>query len=123
MIHLLRPNSNTLSKAPRAENAAGSWAAAAGLAVGPLWMTAALVSGLLRQRYSFAAQPISDLGIGPNAWILNASLIGTGVSVVAFALGFQRRSPSFSRRRLATGLLGHLRTLLRRRRGLPRTAS
>jgi hypothetical protein len=28
-------------------------------------MAAALVSGLLRKGYSFAAQPISDLGIGP----------------------------------------------------------
>jgi hypothetical membrane protein len=105
LINLMRHASNTLSKAPRAENAVGSWAVAAGIAVGPLWMTAALISGLLRERHSFAAQPISDLGIGPNAWILNASLIGTGLSVVAFALGFQRRSPSFSRRRLATGLL------------------
>jgi hypothetical membrane protein len=68
-------------------------------------MTAALVSGLLREGYSFAAQPISDLGIGPKAWILNASLIGSGLSVVAFALGFRRLLPSLSRQRLATGLL------------------
>jgi hypothetical membrane protein len=68
-------------------------------------MTAALVSGLLRERYSFAAQPISDLGIGPNAWLLNASLIGTGLLVVVFAFGFRRLLPSLSRQRLATGLL------------------
>jgi hypothetical membrane protein len=105
MINLLRPTSNTLGKSPRPEHAAGSWAVAAGMAVGPLWMTAALVSGLLRARYSFAAQPISDLGIGPNAWMLNASLIGTGVLVVVFALGFRRRLPGLSTRRLATGLL------------------
>jgi hypothetical membrane protein len=73
--------------------------------VGPLWMTAALVSGLLRQRYSFAAQPISDLGIGPNAWILNASLIATGLLVVVFALGFHWRLPDFPRKRLAISLL------------------
>jgi hypothetical membrane protein len=105
LINLLRPDVNTLGKSLRPANAAGSRAVAAGIAVGPLWMTAALVSGLLRQRYSFAAQPISDLGIGPNAWILNASLIGTGLAVVVFALGFRRRLPSLSRRRLATGLL------------------
>jgi len=68
-------------------------------------MTAALVSGLLRQRYSFAAQPISDLGIGPNAWILNASLIGTGLLAVIFALGFRRLLPRLPRKGLATGLL------------------
>jgi hypothetical membrane protein len=68
-------------------------------------MTAALVSGLLREGYSFAAQPISDLGIGPNAWILNASLIGTGLLAVIFALGFRRLLPRLPRQGLATGLL------------------
>jgi hypothetical membrane protein len=73
--------------------------------VGPLWMTAAVVSGLLRQRYSFAAQPISDLGIGPNAWILNLSLIATGLLVVVFALGFHWCLPDSPRKRLAISLL------------------
>jgi len=68
-------------------------------------MTAALVSGLLREGYSFAAQPISDLGIGPNAWIMNASLISTGLLAVIFALGFRRLLPRLPRKGLATGLL------------------
>jgi hypothetical membrane protein len=105
LINVLRHDLSTLGEARRPGNTAGSWAVAAGIAVGPLWMTAALVSGLLRQRYSFAAQPISDLGIGPNAWILNASLIATGLLVVVFALGFHWRLPDFPRKRLAISLL------------------
>lgn len=81
------------------------WAAVAGLAGPPLWIMAALVSGLQREDYSFAAQPISDLGIGPNAWILNAGLIGTGLLVVVFALGFGHVLPHLPRRRLAIGML------------------
>jgi hypothetical membrane protein len=74
--------------------------------VGPLlWIVSALTSGLLRPGYSFFAQPISDLGIGTNAWILNVSLIGGGLLVIVFAIGFYQLLPNLRRRLLATTLL------------------
>jgi hypothetical membrane protein len=89
----------------RKRRQADRYAAAAGMAIGPVWIAATLVSGLVRDGYSFAAQPISDLGIGPDAWIVNASLIVTGSLAVVFALGFAHLVPAWPRRRVAAGLL------------------
>ena len=44
------------------------------------------VLGFLRPGYSPVRQAISDLGIGPLAWALNAGLIITGVLLIGFAL-------------------------------------
>src|SRR6266702_4952688 len=46
------------------------------------------VLGLLRPDYSPVRQAISDLGVGPLDWVLNAGLIVTGALLVAFAFGF-----------------------------------
>lgn len=77
----------------------------AGIAGPLLSIVSALISGLLRPGYSFFAQPISDLGIGTNAWILNVSLIGCGLLAIVFAIGFYQLLPNLRRRRLATTLL------------------
>jgi hypothetical membrane protein len=81
------------------------YAVGAGMGVGPAWVGAALLAGLMRRGYSFAAQPISDLGIGPHAWVLNTSLILTGSLAVVFGLGFARFAPRWRRRPVAAGLL------------------
>lgn len=46
------------------------------------------LDGLFRPGYSPISQPISDLGVGPSAWILNFALIIAGVSFITFAVGF-----------------------------------
>jgi hypothetical membrane protein len=88
----------------RERRQADRYAVAAGMAIGPVWVAATLVSGLSRSGYSFAAHPISDLGIGPNAWIVNASLIVPGSLAVVFALGFARLLPAWPWRRVAAVL-------------------
>lgn len=81
----------------------------AGIAGPLLSIVSALISGLLRPGYSFFAQPISDLGIGTNAWILNVSLIGCGLLAIVFAIGSElRKQPQWSghgRYSIMSGLL------------------
>ena len=81
------------------------YAAASGMVIGPVWVAATLISGLMRRHYSFAAQPISDLGIGSHAWIVNASLIVTGALALVFTLGFARLVPPWPKRTAACALL------------------
>jgi hypothetical membrane protein len=74
--------------------------------LGPfLWIAGAIVSGVRREGYSFRRQAISELGIGTDAWILNVSLVLTGVSIAIFAFGFYLLMPWLPRRRLASALL------------------
>ncbi|HEU5368901.1 MAG TPA: DUF998 domain-containing protein, partial [Ktedonobacterales bacterium] len=53
--------------------------------------------------YSAISQAGSDLGVGPNAWMLNASFFITGLLLIAFALGFfvEMRQMLGKRRRVA----------------------
>jgi hypothetical membrane protein len=74
--------------------------------LGPvLWIIGAVVSGLRRDEYSFRKQAISELGVGADAWLLNLSLVLSGVSLMVFAIGFYLLLPQLPRRRLASSLL------------------
>lgn len=64
---------------------------AAGGVVGPiLFVVAFTVAGLVRPGYSPVHQAVSDLGVGPNPWILNVTLVTLGVLLTAFVVGFHR---------------------------------
>jgi hypothetical membrane protein len=43
------------------------------------------IADLLRPAYSPVQQAISDLGVGPDAWLLNVPMVVTGLAFVAFA--------------------------------------
>jgi hypothetical membrane protein len=75
------------------------WLALGGV-VGPILFVAMFTfAGAIRAGYSPIHQAISDLGVGPNPWLLNASLIIMGVLLVGFAIGFFRnREVMISRR-------------------------
>jgi hypothetical membrane protein len=83
------------------------WLVLGGL-VGPIVFTLTYtVAGLLRPGYSPVDQAISDLGVGPNAWVVNGSLILVGALLVGFAVGFYRtvRSPASTALRVASAVL------------------
>lgn len=64
-----------------------------------LCITVFTLAGFLRPGYSPIRQAISDLGVGPNAWILNTDLIISGLLSITFAIGFyQLMRPVISKR-------------------------
>lgn len=84
------------------------WLALGGVAGPVLLVLAFSVAGLLRPGYSPVRQAISDLGVGANAWILNAALLANGVLLLAFVVGFVRTLPPAAgawSRGLCAGLL------------------
>jgi hypothetical membrane protein len=64
------------------------WLALAGV-VGPvLFVGVFTLAGFLRPNYSPIHQTISDLGVGSNAWLVDASCVLTGLLLIGFAMGF-----------------------------------
>jgi hypothetical membrane protein len=49
-----------------------------------------ILAGLLRHGYNPITQYASELGIGPNAWLMNANFILYGLLEIAFAYGLHR---------------------------------
>jgi hypothetical membrane protein len=71
-------------------NEINKWLTLGGV-VGPIMFVLAFtVAGALRAEYSPIHQAISDLGVGPNPWLLNGPMIIMGLLLVAFAVGFFR---------------------------------
>jgi hypothetical membrane protein len=80
--------STSVAEAGPMWNPVTRWLALAGV-VGPiLFLSVLTILGFLRPGYSQIRQAGSDLGIGPNAWILNLSFVITGLLLIAFAIGF-----------------------------------
>jgi hypothetical membrane protein len=71
---------------PRSE--ASRWLALGGVAGPVVFVVSFTVAGLLRTGYSAVHQAVSDLGVGPDPWLLNGPLILLGLLLVAFAVGF-----------------------------------
>ena len=66
------------------------WSSLGGI-VGPiLFVVTFTIAGFLRPGYSPVYQPVSDLGVGDNGWILNASLVILGLLMIGFAISFYR---------------------------------
>ena len=63
-------------------------------------------AGFLRPGYSAIHQVISDLGVGPNAWILNTDLIVSGLLLLTFAIGlYHWMRPVIDAKWLITGTI------------------
>jgi hypothetical membrane protein len=67
---------------------AARWLALAGV-IAPIFLVVAFtVAGILRPGYSPIRQAISDLGVGPNGWLMDSSAVINGLLLIAFAAGF-----------------------------------
>ena len=83
-------------------------------AAGPvLFLAVAALLGLVDPRYDAASQPMSELVLGPLGWAQTASFYATGISFVAFAVGFalafgRRLPPRSPAARALIGLTGIL---------------
>lgn len=76
------------SRTKGGSGAGARWLAACGV-IGPvLFVIAFTVAGLVRPGYSPVHQAVSDLGVGSNPWLLNAPLVGLGLLLAAFVVGF-----------------------------------
>ena len=64
------------------------WLALAGMVGSILFVLVFTIAGFLRPGYSPIRQPVSDLGVGPNAWIQNANFFVFGLLLIAFAIAF-----------------------------------
>lgn len=65
--------------------------ALAGVVGPPLFVTVFTIAGELRTGYSATAAAISDLGVGPQAWIQNTNFVVFGALLLLFAIGFRQR--------------------------------
>lgn len=61
-----------------------------GAAIGPLFITTALVEGIRRRDYSPRRHPVSALALGPSGWIQTANFLTAGTLTCLFALGARR---------------------------------
>ncbi|HEU4619711.1 MAG TPA: DUF998 domain-containing protein [Gammaproteobacteria bacterium] len=82
---------------------------ALGGVIGPIVLVAAFtVAGALRPGYSPIRDVVSDLGLGPRAWIVNGAGLLNAALLTAWVAAFFRRARttlSRTRRRLCAGLL------------------
>lgn len=69
-------------------DAIARWLALCGVAGPILFVLAFIVGGLVRAGYSPIHQAISDLGVGPNSWLLNVSAVIAGLLLISFAGGY-----------------------------------
>jgi hypothetical membrane protein len=74
----------------RVRNRVTRWLVAGGIVAPLLFVVCYLIAGSLRPGYSPVHQAISDLGVGPHAWLLNVDAIVSGLLLVGSALGFAR---------------------------------
>jgi hypothetical membrane protein len=83
----MRYRTPTMSSGQRWSLAA-RWFPLAGV-VGPLlFVLVFTLAGFLRPRYSPLRQAVSDLGVGPSAWLANANFVVFGLLLTVFAIGF-----------------------------------
>ena len=94
---------------PAREDSSGGvgWLGLAGVAGTALFVLADVLGSLLRPDYSPINQTVSDLGIGNNGWLVDASLVVLGLSLTGVAVAFYRtvRPPRSGVLRLTATLL------------------
>ncbi len=83
------------------------WVGLAGVAGVALLVLADVVGSLQRPDYSPISQTISDLGVGNNGWLIDASLVVLGLCLTGVAVAFYRtvRPPRSGVLRFAATLL------------------
>ncbi len=64
------------------------WSGLAAMVYPALFVLVFTVAGLLRPGYSSISQAVSDLGVGPMAWLLNGPIVILGLVMIALAVGF-----------------------------------
>lgn len=64
------------------------WLALCGVIAPIQFVIAFTLLGALRPGYSSFRQAVSDLGVGPNGWVMNISIVLDGLLLIACALGF-----------------------------------
>ncbi len=70
-------------------NQVARWLVLIGGVINPIaFVLAYTVAGILRPGYSPIRQAISDLGVGPNGWLLDTIAVLHGLLLMAFAVGF-----------------------------------
>jgi hypothetical membrane protein len=91
--NLAPPASASGSAAERELGSASNWLARAAIA-GPIFFVAAWsILGALRPRYSLVSQPISGLGVGPNAAWMNGAFALMGFLIIVGVIGIFQRIP------------------------------
>ncbi len=64
------------------------WSSFGGVVGSVLFVLLFTVAGLLRPGYSAISQAVSDLGVGPLAWLVNVPIVILGLLLIALAIGF-----------------------------------
>jgi hypothetical membrane protein len=77
-----------------------------GLAAGPVFVTAFLLEGAVRDGYRPLRHPVSSLGLGPRGWIQVANFAVAGTLLVAGAAGLSRAGDPATSGRGAPALIG-----------------
>ncbi len=86
----MNPGNETTLTLSRNSNQFIKWSGLGGV-VGPvLFVVMFTGAGFLRSGYSPVHQAISDLGVGPMAWLLNVPLVVLGFLMVVMAIGFSQ---------------------------------
>ncbi len=69
-----------------------------GAIIGPVLFTLAwMILGSMRAGYSFISQPISGLGVGPNAVVMNGAFVVMGVLLIVGVVGVFQTLPAMTR--------------------------
>jgi Protein of unknown function (DUF998) len=82
------------------------WLLRCGLAAGPVFVTAFLVQGAMREGYRPLRHPVSSLALGPRGWIQAANFAVTGTLLLAGAAGLSRPGDPVTGSRGAPTLIG-----------------
>lgn len=77
-----------------------------GMAAGPVFVTAFLLEGAVRDGYRPLRHPVSSLALGPRGWIQAANFAVTGTLLLAGAAGLSRAGDPAASSRGATALIG-----------------
>jgi hypothetical membrane protein len=78
----------TLAPSLSRGNLTARWLALGGVAGPLLFVVVFTLAGFLRPGYSPIHQAVSDLGVGPNGWLVDVSCVINGLLLLGFAAGF-----------------------------------
>jgi hypothetical protein len=77
-----------------------------GVAAGPVFVTAFLIQGAIREGYRPSRHPVSSLSLGPRGWVQAANFAVTGTLVIAGATGLWRAGDPAASKRVGPALIG-----------------
>ncbi|AXB42344.1 DUF998 domain-containing protein [Amycolatopsis albispora] len=77
-----------------------------GVLAGPVYVTASLVQGALRDGFDLSRHAWSQLAVGDGGWVQVVNLVATGLMVLAFAVGLRRALATGPGARWAPALIG-----------------